>query len=124
MMKTACVCLSLCPSICVRICLCLSLCLCVDMVAMPVYPSAATENWGLITFRESRLLYNEHQMNIFQKQRLVSIIAHELAHNVCAMCLPSFNVIILIYSFIIIIIIIISHDLLFLPISTIESRVS
>jgi len=59
------------------------------MVAVPVYPSAATEHWGLVTFRESRLLYDEHQGNIFQKQRLVSIIAHELAHNVCHVCLPS-----------------------------------
>jgi len=52
------------------------------MVAVSVYPSVATEHWGLVTFRESHLLYDEHQLNDFVKQRHVSIIAHELAHNV------------------------------------------
>ena len=55
---------------------------CADMVAVPVYPSVATEHWGLLTVRENVLLYDSDQVNDFDKQRTINVIAHELAHNV------------------------------------------
>ena len=54
----------------------------IDMVAMPVYPSEGTEHWGLVTYRQSWLLYDPRQVNDFHKQRIINIMAHELAHNV------------------------------------------
>jgi len=59
------------------------------MVAVPVYPSVATEHWGLVTFRESRLLFDEYHDNELDKQRVVNVIAHELAHNVRLPLSPS-----------------------------------
>ena len=53
-----------------------------DQVAVPDYPSGATEHWGLITYRESRLLYNENEAGASDKQSTAQIVAHELAHNV------------------------------------------
>ncbi|ELT93925.1 hypothetical protein CAPTEDRAFT_205328 [Capitella teleta] len=52
-----------------------------DQVAVPDYPSGATEHWGLITYRESRLLYDPDQVGDYDKQRVATIIAHELVHN-------------------------------------------
>jgi len=78
--------------------------LCVDMLAVPVYPSAATEHWGIVTYRESRLLYDSDQVNDFDKQRTISIIAHELAHNVRHHLSAS------LYHPIVIIVIIVSYD--------------
>ena len=39
------------------------------------------ENWGLITFRESALLIDSNATSSATKQRVVGIIAHELAHQ-------------------------------------------
>jgi len=40
------------------------------------------ENWGLVTYREVNLLYNEAVSSPADKQRVASVIAHELAHMV------------------------------------------
>lgn len=40
------------------------------------------ENWGLITYRETNLLYDEKQSSSLNKQRVASVIAHELVHQV------------------------------------------
>ena len=40
------------------------------------------ENWGLIVFRESALLMDNNTTSSTAKQRVVLIIAHELAHQV------------------------------------------
>lgn len=40
------------------------------------------ENWGLITYRETNLLYDENQSSSYNKQRVASVIAHELVHQV------------------------------------------
>lgn len=40
------------------------------------------ENWGLITYRLTALLYDEHESSSANKQRVVEVIAHELAHQV------------------------------------------
>ena len=40
------------------------------------------ENWGLITYRETALLYDEDDDPAVSKQRVAVVIAHELAHQV------------------------------------------
>lgn len=39
--------------------------------------SAATENWGLITFREGLL---SHPLGVFGKEQIKLVMYHELAH--------------------------------------------
>lgn len=39
------------------------------------------ENWGLITFREAALLYEEDVTARMNKQRVATVVAHELAHQ-------------------------------------------
>jgi len=38
------------------------------------------ENWGLVTFRETRVLYNESISSIHSQEAIAFIVAHELAH--------------------------------------------
>ncbi|CAH2297086.1 leucyl-cystinyl aminopeptidase [Pelobates cultripes] len=52
-----------------------------DLVAIPDFQAGAMENWGLITFRETDLLYNENTSSIMDKQLIGLVIAHELAHQ-------------------------------------------
>ncbi|XP_053557483.1 leucyl-cystinyl aminopeptidase [Bombina bombina] len=52
-----------------------------DLVAIPDFQAGAMENWGLITFREVALLYNENSSSILDKQSITAVIAHELAHQ-------------------------------------------
>lgn len=40
------------------------------------------ENWGLITYRETALLYDEAFSSNSNKEKIATIIAHELAHMV------------------------------------------
>lgn len=51
-----------------------------DMVAVPDFAAGAMENWGLITYRESRLLYDENSTSDIAKQSIASVIIHELTH--------------------------------------------
>ncbi|KAK0091458.1 hypothetical protein PV326_003204 [Microctonus aethiopoides] len=51
-----------------------------DMAAIPDFVSGAMENWGLITYREARLLYDEKISSTTDKESIVSVIAHEFAH--------------------------------------------
>ena len=53
-----------------------------DMVALPDFNSGAMENWGIITYRETALLYKEGVSSETNKQRIAYIVAHELAHMV------------------------------------------
>lgn len=41
------------------------------------------ENWGLVTYRETALLYDAHTSANGNKQRIVTVVSHELAHMVC-----------------------------------------
>ncbi|XP_069082023.1 leucyl-cystinyl aminopeptidase-like isoform X2 [Pleurodeles waltl] len=52
-----------------------------DLVAIPDFQAGAMENWGLITFREAALLYNESTSSILDKRMVTAVIAHELAHQ-------------------------------------------
>jgi aminopeptidase N len=38
------------------------------------------EHWGLVTFREVNLLYQEGVSSTGNKQRVATVIGHELAH--------------------------------------------
>ncbi|XP_015239277.1 PREDICTED: aminopeptidase N-like [Cyprinodon variegatus] len=51
-----------------------------DQIAIPDFNAGAMENWGLITYRETALLYDEEFSSNSNKQRIATIIAHELAH--------------------------------------------
>ncbi|XP_063781891.1 aminopeptidase N [Pseudophryne corroboree] len=52
-----------------------------DQVALPDFGAGAMENWGLVTYRDTALLYNEIESSIGNKERVVTVIAHELAHQ-------------------------------------------
>jgi len=54
----------------------------VDIVAIPDFENGAMENWGLITFRESALLYDPTLSSTNQQQWVTEVVAHELAHQV------------------------------------------
>ncbi|XP_037899330.1 glutamyl aminopeptidase-like, partial [Glossina fuscipes] len=51
-----------------------------DMAAIPDFVSGAMEHWGLVTYRETALLYDEIVSSTENKQRIASVIAHEFAH--------------------------------------------
>ncbi|XP_050466418.1 putative aminopeptidase-2 [Cataglyphis hispanica] len=51
------------------------------MVALPDFPSGAGENWGLLTYRESYLLYDENHSPITSRQNIRNVIAHEISHQ-------------------------------------------
>lgn len=53
----------------------------IDLVAIPDFSSGAMENWGLITYRETALLYEANVSSQADKQWVASVIAHELAHQ-------------------------------------------
>lgn len=40
------------------------------------------ENWGLITYRETALLFDPQNSANGNKQRIATVVAHELAHMV------------------------------------------
>uniref|UniRef100_A0A8C6WVT6 Aminopeptidase n=1 Tax=Neogobius melanostomus TaxID=47308 RepID=A0A8C6WVT6_9GOBI len=51
-----------------------------DQIALPDFNAGAMENWGLITYRETALLYDPEFSSNGNKERIATIIAHELAH--------------------------------------------
>lgn len=53
-----------------------------DLVAIPDFQSGAMENWGLITFRETTLLFDNNASSARDKKLITAVIAHELAHQV------------------------------------------
>ncbi|OXB83645.1 UNVERIFIED_CONTAM: hypothetical protein H355_015293 [Colinus virginianus] len=52
-----------------------------DLVAIPDFQSGAMENWGLITFRETTLLFDNKASSTRDKKLITAVIAHELAHQ-------------------------------------------
>ncbi|KJH45142.1 peptidase family M1 [Dictyocaulus viviparus] len=52
-----------------------------DMVAIPQINSRGMENWGLITFKETVLLYDEKFVTPSSKQQTAILVAHQLAHQ-------------------------------------------
>lgn len=52
------------------------------MIAIPDFAAGAMENWGLITYRETALLYDPNVSAAGNKQRVAVVVSHELAHQV------------------------------------------
>ncbi|XP_074956970.1 LOW QUALITY PROTEIN: aminopeptidase N [Phalacrocorax aristotelis] len=52
-----------------------------DQVGLPDFNAGAMENWGLVTYRENSLLFDNASSSIGNKERVVTVIAHELAHQ-------------------------------------------
>ncbi|XP_053981166.1 glutamyl aminopeptidase-like [Hylaeus volcanicus] len=51
-----------------------------DMAAIPDFVSGAMENWGLVTYREARLLYDNRTSSTANTYDIVTVISHEFAH--------------------------------------------
>ena len=52
-----------------------------DLIALPDFASAAMENWGAVTYRETALLVDEANTSAANKQWVAIVVAHELAHQ-------------------------------------------
>lgn len=52
-----------------------------DMIAIPDFSAGAMENWGLITYRETALLFEPNISSSSSQYSVASVIAHELAHQ-------------------------------------------
>ncbi|CAH1790157.1 unnamed protein product [Owenia fusiformis] len=52
-----------------------------DMIAVPDFAAGAMENWGLIIYRETALLYDNTGSSAANKQRVAVVVSHELAHQ-------------------------------------------
>lgn len=52
------------------------------MLAAPEFSAGAMENWGLVTYREYDILYDNITYGPSNKRNVALVIAHELAHQV------------------------------------------
>ena len=52
-----------------------------DLVAIPDFAAGAMENWGLMTFRTSKLLSDPQAPDIETKERVADAVLHELSHQ-------------------------------------------
>lgn len=52
-----------------------------DLIAIPDFESAAMENWGAVTFRETAILVDEEHTSLATKQWVAIVVAHEIAHQ-------------------------------------------
>ncbi|GAB1610746.1 leucyl-cystinyl aminopeptidase-like isoform X1 [Argonauta hians] len=61
-----------------------------DLIAIPDFDAGAMENWGLVTYRETNLLYDPASQSKAHSDRVTYVVAHELAHqwfgNLVTMC--------------------------------------
>ena len=53
-----------------------------DLIAIPDFSSGAMENWGLITYRMTSILYDPNKSSSSNKQWVAVVVSHELAHQV------------------------------------------
>ncbi|XP_060840151.1 glutamyl aminopeptidase-like isoform X1 [Rhopalosiphum padi] len=51
-----------------------------DLIAIPDFVSGAMEHWGLVTFRETSVLYKEGVSSSNNQEQVALTVAHELAH--------------------------------------------
>ena len=51
-------------------------------MAVPDFSAGAMENWGLVIYKEVRLLYDENISSAANKYAVTETIAHELSHQV------------------------------------------
>lgn len=52
-----------------------------DLLAVPSFAQSAMENWGLITYRTTSVLFDEEKSDPAYKARIAYVVAHELAHQ-------------------------------------------
>ncbi|XP_011665938.2 aminopeptidase N isoform X2 [Strongylocentrotus purpuratus] len=52
-----------------------------DMIAVPDFAAGAMENWGLIIYRETAMLYDPEVNSASNKQYVAVVVSHELAHQ-------------------------------------------
>ena len=52
-----------------------------DLVAVPDFYIGAMENWGLLTFRETALLFHPSASTLSRKQYVAILVCHEVAHQ-------------------------------------------
>ncbi|XP_054003594.1 aminopeptidase N-like [Hylaeus anthracinus] len=52
-----------------------------DQISIKDFSAGAMENWGLVTYRETALLYEDGVTTTRNKQSVATIIAHEFAHQ-------------------------------------------
>lgn len=52
-----------------------------DLIAVHSFSHNAMENWGLITYRSTALLYSEETSDPSYKQNVAYVVAHEIAHQ-------------------------------------------
>jgi puromycin-sensitive aminopeptidase len=52
-----------------------------DMLAIPDFAAGAMENWGVITYRETRLLIDDQLSSFTQKVATARTVCHEIAHQ-------------------------------------------
>ncbi|XP_068711670.1 endoplasmic reticulum aminopeptidase 1-like isoform X2 [Montipora foliosa] len=52
-----------------------------DLIAIPDFATGAMENWGLITFRLTSILFDANKSSPSNKQWVAVVVAHELAHQ-------------------------------------------
>nr|XP_045613537.1 aminopeptidase N-like [Procambarus clarkii] len=52
-----------------------------DMSSVPDFKFSGMENWGLILYRETALLYDPLKSSVDNKQSLGYVLAHEIAHQ-------------------------------------------
>ncbi|KRM78974.1 aminopeptidase N [Lapidilactobacillus dextrinicus DSM 20335] len=50
-------------------------------LALPDFSAGAMENWGLVTYRESYLLFDPDNASMSTKQHVATTVTHELAHQ-------------------------------------------
>ena len=53
----------------------------VDVLAVHEFTQGAMENWGLITYRTTAILFDEKNSDDRYRNRIAYIVAHELAHQ-------------------------------------------
>ena len=51
-----------------------------DHIAVPDFAAGAMENWGAITYRETALLFDPENSAAAARQRIMEVVAHEMAH--------------------------------------------
>ena len=52
------------------------------MIALPEFQYGGMEHWGLICYSERTLLYSDALPSSLDRQRIATVIAHELGHTV------------------------------------------
>ncbi|KAJ3182652.1 Aminopeptidase 2 mitochondrial [Geranomyces variabilis] len=52
-----------------------------DLIAIPDFSAGAMENWGLVTYREIYVLYDEKSSSAKAKESVAYVVGHELAHQ-------------------------------------------